>query len=105
MTGHGTHRAPRTPFTHGSIDASLEQLHKALAGLRLHLPELTVTADRDRVVLGTVDPDTTQRIAKALEKSQKRWRWWFSIDGWVVGAGFAFIVSGAIMFVIGSVGW
>ncbi|MCZ0994198.1 hypothetical protein O1L44_15330 [Streptomyces noursei] len=91
--------------TQGSVDASLTRLREALAAVRLHLPELTVTADHDRVVLGTVDPDTTQRIAKALEKSQKRWRWWFSIDGWVVGAGFAFIVSGVILFVIGSIGW
>ncbi|UJB43623.1 hypothetical protein [Streptomyces sp. A1-5] len=105
MTAHGTHRAPRTHHTQKTVDAPFEQLRKALTDMRLHLPELTVTADRDGVVLGTVDPDTTQRIAKALEKSQKRWRWWFSIDGWVVGAGFAFIVAGAILFVIGSVGW
>ncbi|MFK0289511.1 hypothetical protein ACIQU6_03345 [Streptomyces sp. NPDC090442] len=100
MTGHGTHRAASTRTQQDPVDAACEELRTALADMQLSLPELTVTPTRDGVVLGTADPRTTRRMAKALTTSNRRWRWWFSLDGWVVGAGFACIVGSAILITV-----
>ncbi|WP_044369296.1 hypothetical protein [Streptomyces noursei] len=83
MTSHGTHRATGARTPSDAVAAAFDPLREALAKMDLHLPELTVTVDRERIVLGAIGPRTAERMTRVLKRAARRR--WVNGDGWFVG--------------------
>ncbi|WEB42096.1 hypothetical protein MOV08_24435 [Streptomyces yunnanensis] len=99
MTSHGTHRATDARRVQDAVDAACDPLRHALADMGLHLPDLTVTVDRNRVVLGTISPGTAERMTRVLKRAA-RGRRWMNGDGWVVGGLLALTLGAAVAAVV-----